>query len=91
MIQSHMTGADRSVVKLDNGAFIPIAAEFVYLGSTLSQYCHVVDVETRIKNAAGNAFGALGHYLFRLYKLPILRRDLCIGLILPILLYGEES
>ena len=59
-------GADLSDLDLGNGLFIPIVAEFVYLGSTISRDCTDevdVDVDARI-DAAGNAFGALREKIF---------------------------
>ena len=84
-------GADLSNLDLGNGLFIPIVAEFVYLGSTISRDCtDEADVDARI-DAAGNAFGALREKIFSSTMVTMKVKKFCyVALILSILLYGSE-
>ena len=84
-------GADLSDVDLGNSLFIPVVAQFIYLGSMLSRDCSdELDVKARVEKA-GNAFGALRRCLFSSTQVTHEAKKMVYeGLILPILLYGAE-
>ena len=83
---------DLRPLDLGDGVFIPIVAQFLYLGSMLAHDCSdKLDVENRI-DKAGNAFGALRDCLFSSTKVSYAAKCLVYKLlILTILLYGSES
>ena len=85
-------GQDLSNIELENGTFIPVVAEFRYLGSILTRDCRDDgDVTARIE-AAGSAFGALRKCVFASTYISFgTKKIVYTALILSILLYGSES
>ena len=83
--------ANLTDIVLANGNFIPIVAEFLYLGSMLARDCSDLrDVEHRIEKA-NNAFGALRRCLFSSLQVTYaVKRLVYCCMILSILLYGSE-
>ena len=85
-------GQDLSNIELGNGTFMPVVAEFPYLGSFLTRDCKDDrDVINRIE-AAGAAFGALRQSVFSSpYVSFPTKKIVYLALIITILLYGSES
>lgn len=83
---------DLSDIELGDGRFIPVTAEFKYLGSMLNRNCRDgLDVDVRLK-AASAAFGALKRCVFSVKAITArAKRAVYVGLILAILLHGAES
>ena len=83
---------DLSDIELGDGRFIPVTAEFKYLGSMLNRNCRdELDVDVRLK-AASAAFGALKRCVFSVKAITArAKRAVYVGLILAILLHGAES
>jgi hypothetical protein len=81
-----------SKIELGNADYIPVVAEFKYLGSILSRICKDdADVTARIE-AASHAFGALRQCLFTATNISFAAKKIVYeGLILSILLYGAET
>ena len=86
-----LDNTDLTDIELGNDRFIPIVAEFGYLGSMVERNCtDEADVDARIEKA-GNAFGALRKPLFSSMRVSYKAKALVyVTLILAILLYGAE-
>ena len=85
-------GQDLSNIELGDGTFMPVVAEFRYLGSFLTRDCRDDrDVIARIE-AAGGAFGALRKSVFASTYISFRTKKIVYAaLIISILLYGSES
>ena len=85
-------GIDLSDIELADDRFVPVVADFNYLGSVLARDCRdSADVDARIKKASA-AFGALRDCVFASKTVSLrAKRVVYVGLVLAVLLHGSES